>query len=208
MIKVPKNTVAIDPIGEGDKVGSLYKPDQAKGRVKQGIVKYIGSEVNSVAIGDYVFFSGYAGIVFRLEGEGTLLFLPEDNIIARFDKERTRNIAGLFFYGGNGEYFTANFEQAMHLITQAFYQDYMEVKERLDRKPGATKTIEGRLFLIKDQEHMMGNDCFCMNQGAKEYNDGICPKCGSLIHRANKITWPEAVYHCESMTCKFNDLGK
>jgi co-chaperonin GroES (HSP10) len=206
MLKLPAYMVGIDPIGEGDKVGSIYKPDQAKGRVKQGIIKYIGAKVESISVGDYVFFSGYAGIVFRLEGEGTLIFMPEDNIIAIFEKDRTKNIPGLFFYGGGQEYFTATYEQAMHLITQAFQKDYMEVKERLDRKPRSTKTIPGKLFVIKNQEHMTGEDCFCMNQ-AKEYNQaGICEKCGGLLHYYhNKLTqW--AGYHCENMQCQWNNI--
>lgn len=207
MLKIPGNKVAVDPIGENVKRGLLYVPEQAVGRIKQGIVKYVGSEVTTVNIGDYVFFSGYAGTVFRLENEGTLLFLPEDNIVAVL-RERTTDIPGLFFYGGGGEYFTATFEQAMQLITKEMSKYAVKIREPLDKayeeKP--SKTIPGRRFVIKDQDHMTGEGCFCMEQGAKEYNQGICPKCGSLMHRAYKKTWPEGLWHCENFSCKFNTV--
>ena len=203
-LKIPKNKVAVDPISESEKRGSLYIPEQSIGRIKQGIVKYIGSEVSSVEVGDYVFFSAYAGTMFRLEGEGTLLFLQEENLVAIL-KERTTDINGLFFYGGDGKYFTATFEQAMHLITQAMSKFYVPVKEAQDRayESKSSKTIKGRMFTVKNQEHMTGPDCFCMEQGAKEFNQGICVKCGNLLHWANMKTWPEGFWICENMNCQY-----
>lgn len=206
MLKVIKHMVGVDPITESEKRGSLYVPEQSVGRVKQGIVKYIGSEVRDISIGDYVFFSGYAGILFRLEGEGTLLFLPEDAIIATL-ANRATDIPGLFFYGGNGEYFTATYEQAMHLITRELSKYALKVREQQDRAydSKASKTLVGKPFTVKNQEHMTGPDCFCMEQGSKDYNNGICPKCGNLIHKAYLKTWPETVYVCENLShCSFN----
>ena len=209
MLKIPKGKVGVTPIGDSDTAGNLgliIRPDQAKGRIKQGIVKYVGAEVKSVEIGDYVFFSGYAGILFKLEGEGSLIFLSEDNLIATLS-QRTTDITGLYFYGGAGKYFTATYEQAMTLIARSLAKFDVEVKERIDRKPGTTKTKEGKLFLIKNQEHMMGPDCFCMDL-AKDFNSGICPKCGSLMHYASSKLWPEPFYHCENVgQCTFNSLG-
>lgn len=208
MLKVPRKMIAVDPIFESDKRGSIYVPEQAKSRVKQGIVKYIGAEVTTVGIGDYVFFSGYAGTVFRLENEGTLLFLTEDNIVATL-KERQTDIAGLFFYGGDGKYFTATFEQAMMLITKAMNKYYATVKEQQDRayEGKKSKTIQGRLLLIKNQEHMTGPSCWCKDL-AFEYNQGVCPKCGSFMHRAYLTGWPDAIYHCENLeSCNFNTIG-
>lgn len=206
MLKIPRTMVAVDPIGESEKRGSLFIPEQSVSRVKQGIVKYIGREVSDVGIGDYVFFSGYAGIMFRLENEGTLLFLPEDSIIATLSN-RTTDIPGLYFNGGNGEYFTATYEQAMQLITREMAKFYVPIKEQQDRayEGKASKTIKGKMFTVKDQEHMTGPDCFCMEQGAKDYNNGICPKCGNLLHKAYKKTWPETIWVCENLTkCGFN----
>lgn len=206
MLKIPNDWVAVDPIGESEKRGSLFIPEQAISRVKQGIVKYIGSKVTTVSIGDYVFFSGYAGIAFKLEGEGTLLFLHEEALIATLNERKT-DIPGLFFYGGNGEYFTATYEQAMMLITKEMSKFYVPIREQQDRayESKNSKTLKGKMFTVKNQEHMTGPDCFCMEQGAKEYNNGTCPKCGSLIHKAYLKTWPEVVYVCENLTnCGFN----
>ena len=197
------------PIFESDKMGEkgiLYRPEQSRGRAKQGVVKYVGKEVTTIQIGDYVFFSGYAGTVFRLEGEGTLLFMPEENILAVLNN-RTTDIDGLFFYGGEGKYFKATFEQAMILINRAMEKFYLEVKDPQDRVRGSKRTKTGQLFLIKTQEHMMGEDCFCM-ENAKEYNQGICKKCGGLIHFASNKLWDKNFYHCENMSCQFNTLNK
>lgn len=81
-----KKDVLIEPRFQSDKIagGLLYMPQQARERCTTGIVKYIGSAVTEVAIGDFVSFSGYSGTLARIAGE-LLIILPEDKIDFKFD---------------------------------------------------------------------------------------------------------------------------
>ena len=81
MLKLKPNNVGFIPIFEGDYSRSsiIITPDTAKERCKQGIVKYIGSAVKDIKIGDYCVFSAYDGSLVRFANELTLI-MPEDAI--------------------------------------------------------------------------------------------------------------------------------
>ena len=64
MITLLENRIAIQPVFDSDRIGSIYIPDQAKSRCKQGLVKYVGPDVKDIKPLDYVFFPGYSGTVF------------------------------------------------------------------------------------------------------------------------------------------------
>lgn len=121
MLNLLENKVAIQPVFDADRIGSIYIPDQAKSRCKQGLVKYIGPDVKDVSIGDYVFFPGYTGTVFNLEGEGLLIIMKESSIVASINSNKwdSINVNGLYFKDRHGEYWTASYEQAMHMISKA-----------------------------------------------------------------------------------------
>jgi len=112
------NKVAVAPLFDPDQYGKIIIPEQAKERCDQGIVKYIGKDCELVKVGDHVIFSGYTGTTVSIEGEGLLIFLPEDFITAVLEAPVT-DIPGLYFRGSDGEYFTATYEQTMRLIAQA-----------------------------------------------------------------------------------------
>lgn len=80
MISVTGDRVAVLPMDDPDKIGSLWIPETAKQRIDQGIVVYKGPEVKDVFIGNHVFFGGYAGTKVSIEGEGTFVILSEDQI--------------------------------------------------------------------------------------------------------------------------------
>ena len=69
--------IAVIPIEDPSKVGSLYVPDQAKQRVDQGIVKYRGPRCKVIRVGMHVVFSGYTGTKISVEDEGTLYIMHE-----------------------------------------------------------------------------------------------------------------------------------
>jgi co-chaperonin GroES (HSP10) len=119
MITLSGNKVAVVPLFDPDRYGSLYIPEGAKERVDQGIVKYLGPKCEHVKIGDHVIFSGYTGSTIEVEGEGIMIFMPEDFISAVLESP-VSDIPGLYFRTANGEYFTATYEQAMRLIAEAF----------------------------------------------------------------------------------------
>lgn len=121
-LSVPGNKIAVVPLFDTTKVGSLYIPEQARERSDQGIVKYIGPLVEDIKPGDHVIFSGYTGTLLHIDGEGILIVLPEEFVEAKLDYQNhsivTTDIPGLYFKGEDGEYFLATYEMAMNLITQ------------------------------------------------------------------------------------------
>lgn len=96
------------------------QPLDAGERCDQGVVKYIGSEVKEVKIGDYVFFSGYSGTLMDIEGEGRLILLPEKFIECTFDIDKFTIIPGLYVKSQAGNYFDVTYEMAMNIIAEAF----------------------------------------------------------------------------------------
>lgn len=101
-----------------EKIGSLWIPDQAQSRVNQGMVKYIGPEVTRVKPGDHIIVTAYAGTLMKLEGEGLVIIVNENQIHAIIEED-IYEIPGLYFKAKDGSYFQANYEQAMTLITRA-----------------------------------------------------------------------------------------
>ena len=122
MIGLIRNKVAVEPIHDPDKIGSIYVPDQAKERCDQGIVKYIGPEVTSVGVGDYVLFSGYTGQTIKLEDEGILIIMPEDFIVLKIEPPDT-SIRGIYFKDEHGVFFPATYEQVFYLIARQMQEE-------------------------------------------------------------------------------------
>lgn len=124
MLGLIANKVAIVPIFDADTTASglLVVPEVAKKRCKQGIVKYLGPEVEDVKPGDYVTFGGYDGQILEIEDEGLLLIIPEDRITAII-KPPTTEVYGLYFVDADGKYWPANYEQAVTLIRDAFFNE-------------------------------------------------------------------------------------
>lgn len=120
MLRITGKKVAVIPIFDSSTIGRIIIPDQAKERCDQGIVKYVGPEVKTVAPGDYVIFSGYTGTLLFIEGEGQLIVMPEEFIVSTILEDISTTIPGLFFIGKDGQYFPATHEQACVLITRAY----------------------------------------------------------------------------------------
>ena len=138
MIRLPLNKIAVEPVQDPDKIGSIWVPDAAKERCDQGIVKYIGPDVKWIEVGDYVLFSGYTGQTIALEDEGVFIVLPEDFVVAKIDPPNT-TISGLYFKDEDGSYFTANYEQAFYLMAKAMQRlglsEQIKIKNLIDSRP-------------------------------------------------------------------------
>lgn len=130
MIELINRQVALRPIRNPMKRGSLYIPDMAVERVVQGIVKYIGPKVKDVKPGDYCLFPGYSGTLIDLQDEGSLIIMPEQFLSAIVHPPNTE-ISGLFFQDREGLYFQATYEMAIELIAQGIEDApwYNAVKE-------------------------------------------------------------------------------
>jgi co-chaperonin GroES (HSP10) len=115
MLSLCETKIAVEPLFEPDRIGHIYIPDQAKARANQGIVKYIGSGVKTVKIGDHILFGGYVGTTIHLEGEGVLIIVEEEFIQAIIHDE-VKAIPGLYCKGKYGDYFPATHEIAIKLI--------------------------------------------------------------------------------------------
>jgi Co-chaperonin GroES (HSP10) len=153
MIKLLENKIAVTPIYDPDRIGSIYIPDSAQERCDQGIVKYIGPDVKDIRIGDYVLFSGYTGTLVQIEDEGTVIIFPEEFATAILPDPPTTEIPGLYFKvrarQGDGaigtEYIPATYEQAMGFIAEAFrdqewrlnmlVRSKFQKKDKLENKP-------------------------------------------------------------------------
>lgn len=138
MIRLPRNKVAVEPINDPDKIGHIYVPDVAKERCDQGIVKYIGPDVQDICVGDYILFSGYTGQTIKLEGEGVLIIMPEDFVVCRIDPPDT-SIKGLYFKDQHGVFFPATYEQIFWLIAREMQErglsDQIKIRNALDSRP-------------------------------------------------------------------------
>ena len=129
MIRLRSKTIAVIPIRDADKIGSLYIPETAKQRVDQGIVKYIGPDCQFATIGAYVSFSGYSGTLFDIADpeypdrpSETLIIMSEDALHCEMMDLPSTDVPGLFFRDKDGEYFPATFEMAMYLAARAMQE--------------------------------------------------------------------------------------
>jgi co-chaperonin GroES (HSP10) len=133
MIKLINNRIAIVPLENPEMIGSIIIPDIAKERLNQGFVKYVGPEAKDCIVGDYVLFSGYTGSMIHVDGEGKLIVMPEDFIIAHISRLPNIQVPGIYFRDKNGEFYEARYENMMGLLAQAFsespeFRDSFKVK--------------------------------------------------------------------------------
>lgn len=123
VLKVPNNMVAVLPLYDSDnwnKESRIIRPSSTKERCDQGIVKYKGKDVSEdIQIGDHVFFSGYVGTLMELEDEGRMIFLPQDFIQCKVEREAILEVPGLYFRDSSGEYFPATYEMGIELMKDA-----------------------------------------------------------------------------------------
>lgn len=82
-----ENKIAVIPLDEPDRIGSIWVPDQAKQRIDQGVVRHKGPDVKDLFLGDHVLFGGYTGTKISVEGEGVFIVMREDDVVARIDDE-------------------------------------------------------------------------------------------------------------------------
>lgn len=103
MIRLKNKQVLIQPIFDSDYYNSqtqLIKiPEYAKERSDQGIIKYMGEDVDpSIKIGDHVIFSGYTGTTIGVDDE-LLILLHSDFIKATLDDIEAYEVPGLYLRG-------------------------------------------------------------------------------------------------------------
>lgn len=130
-----------------DKIGHIYIPEMAQGRTQQGIVKYIGTDVREIHVGDHVMYSPYSGSLMSLEGEGKLIILHQDFVAARLPDQVSTDIPGLYFKGKDGEFYMANYELGMEFIARAIGEtDWgKSIKFKNQEKPKKEDYASGKL---------------------------------------------------------------
>jgi co-chaperonin GroES (HSP10) len=133
MIKLLGDQVAVEPIFDSDKTASglLYIPDQAKERCDQGIIKYLGPDVEDLCPGDYAIFSGYVGRLVEIDGE-LLIIMRERFVQAVIQDIPETDIPGLYFKGADGEYFPATYEYVFGFVTSALKNEEWRRKMKIN----------------------------------------------------------------------------
>lgn len=131
LIIPPKNKIAVSPVFPSDTIGNLYVPEQAKDRCKQGIVKYVGKEVKTVNIGDFVIFGAYTGSLIKIEDE-LLIFMKEEFVEAKIDLSTIVTVPGLYLKDEQG-YFAAPYNAVIDLAAKAV-QDIVNDVVRIKQK--------------------------------------------------------------------------
>lgn len=141
MIKLPRRSVAVQPLFEPDHYGQIIIPDQNKSRCTQGIVKYLGADCTYVAVGDHVIFSGYTGTTLDVEGEGLLIVFKERFAIGVLAPDLGYKIPGLFFRDKEG-YFPATYESTFQLIAKALQEHPMHDSLKIKFKAQTPSGVE------------------------------------------------------------------
>lgn len=79
MLRLPRKNVAIKPFSQPSMSdGGIIIPEMAKGRMNQGLVKYVAEGCEYLKPGDHVLFGLYDGTLIFIEGEGRLLIMSEE----------------------------------------------------------------------------------------------------------------------------------
>ncbi|MFQ5454741.1 MAG: co-chaperone GroES [Nitrospirota bacterium] len=79
-----KDRVFVSYATEAEKTaGGIYIPEAAKEKPQKGSVESIGSEVNSVKVGDVILFDKYSGSKITID-DTEYLILKEDDILGIF----------------------------------------------------------------------------------------------------------------------------
>lgn len=159
---MPRRMVAIEPLYDKDvSPGGIIIPDSAKERCDQGLVKYIGAECSKSWLGAHVIYSPYSGQTLQIEGEGTLILMPERELVAIIQPQEVE-VDGLYFRDSDGNYNTVNYEQAMWLIATN-----LNVVNKVDRS-----------YDKRQQKAYYGK------YTSQDFSDphGTCDKCGAVIH--------------------------
>lgn len=156
MIKLVENKVAVVPIFDPDtSPGGIIIPDIAKERCDQGVVKYIGPDCKWCKPGMYVIYSGYTGSLISIQGEGKLIILPEDFVIAELPEVENVYVPGLYFRGRLN--LLAQAEELAKLIAEAYdpnegFSSHEMAKILVEK--GVTSPISSPYFQA-DYEHIM-----------------------------------------------------
>lgn len=120
MLSLLPKMVAAEPLYDPSTTesGRIIIPEIAQERCDQGIVKYVGKDVQLVKPGDHVLFSGYTGSLVEIQYEGRFIILPE-RFITCIIHDDPFDVSGLFFRDRDGTYHTATYEMVTSLCARS-----------------------------------------------------------------------------------------
>lgn len=139
MIRLKRHQVALEPIYDSDYYNAQSRlikiPSTAKERCDQGIIKYLGKDVDpAFHVGNTVIFSGYTGTTVAIDDE--ILIIMNYEFIKAIVDSISCNIPGLYMRDINGNYFPADYK-GTGLFMALAYNDY--ISPHLDVKVNDTK---------------------------------------------------------------------
>lgn len=120
MLHLLSKMVAAEPLYDPTTTesGRIIIPAIAQERCDQGIVKYVGPDVQLVKPGDHVLFSGYTGSLVEIQFEGRFIIMPE-RFITCIILDDTLDVAGLFFKDRDGVFHAATYEMVTELCARS-----------------------------------------------------------------------------------------
>lgn len=109
MIELLDDRVAIIPVEDPNKIGSIWIPDVAKKKADQGVIKYRGKNVKELKVGDHVLFPAYSGQKIAIQGEGVLFVMREEDVLCLlgegkelFTQEQIEKMIDRVWYASEG----------------------------------------------------------------------------------------------------------
>lgn len=135
-VQIFQDRVAIIPMADPDKIGSLYVPEVAKGRSVQGVVAMVGKECTSLKRGDHVLYPAYNGQVVDIEGTRYIVMYEKD-VTCKLVTEPLL-VPGLFMELAEeaGRFVPASEDFVVKMLHLHYEDNYGDVLDRtkLDRK--------------------------------------------------------------------------
>lgn len=133
-INILADRVAIIPLADPDKIGSIIVPEVAKGRSVQGVVAMVGPKCVSLKRGDHVFFPAYNGQTVIIEDKKYIIMFEKD-VTCKLITEPLL-VPGLWMEVEKGKYELASEDFIIEMLHIHYEENYSDIidKVQLDRK--------------------------------------------------------------------------
>lgn len=113
-IEVLDDRIAILPMGDPEKIGSIIVPEIAKGRAVQGVVAFTGKKCHTLKRGMHVFFPAYNGQVAIIEDKRYIIMYEKD--VTCVIKRQVETIPGLYFRTPEGTFEEASLDYVLEML--------------------------------------------------------------------------------------------
>ncbi len=128
MLRILDDRIAVIPIEDPSRIGSIWVPNSARRRSDQGVIKYRGANVKELKVGDHVLYGCYVGTRISIQNEGHLIVMQEVDAIAVLEKGTetlfTRDQVVEFFGRALGYVLTRDVDDPLLELSEAFEAEF------------------------------------------------------------------------------------